>query len=300
MARGRMMNTTVATDLRLNELSLEAHWAYMMAIPHLDRDGIMLGHPQVVAGRICPLRPKIGGKMAAIIQEWVNAGLVISYQSENGPVLYFTGFQKNQNFGAAYAREGKSIFDPPPGYIRTETGLIPEEEYELLSNSEPTHELVGVTQALTRARAEVKDQVEVKDQERGGAMPPPARHPAIAIFHSVWDRYPNKLQTETITSRVHDLDLWLEACQAWANKGHKPTNVEGMLDFYDHPDRFRTPYKAHHLNGTGPPLTEAEKSKLITRANTARGNLRTAEKFGSAIDPQWQRDIDAAKEHGLL
>lgn len=89
MARGRMLNTTVANDLRLNELSLAAHCAYMMAIPHLDRDGIMPGHPKIVAGKVCPLRPELGAQMESIIAEWADAGLVIVYKTSNGPALYF-------------------------------------------------------------------------------------------------------------------------------------------------------------------------------------------------------------------
>ena len=45
MARGRMLSIDVAGDPHLNRLSLEAHLLYVQTIPHLDRDGLVSGHP---------------------------------------------------------------------------------------------------------------------------------------------------------------------------------------------------------------------------------------------------------------
>lgn len=164
MARGRMINASIAGDIALNDLSLEAHLAYLMAIPHLDRDGLMAGHPKLVKSRICPLRDELSTKIAEIIQEWIACGLVISYASDNGPVLYFTGFQKNQNLGTAlYGREPKSTFPPPPGYIRNESGLVQESESNPQQVSEPLHE--DYMESTCNPHVEVKrseDQVEVE------------------------------------------------------------------------------------------------------------------------------------------
>lgn len=74
-------------------------------------------------------------------------------------------------------------------------------------------------------------------------QPRPAPHPAVVVFREVWNRNPNKPQMKTIAEHVTDLDLWREACQAWGDKGHRPTNIAGMLDWYDHPERFRTDYR---------------------------------------------------------
>lgn len=122
MARGRMISSTVSTDKRLNSLSIEAHLVFMMTIPHLDRDGLLLADAPILAGKVCPRRDELRHKMESIIAEWIALNLVISYECEDGTVLFFTGFANNQ-VGMRYEREPRSELPPPPGYIRTEAGL---------------------------------------------------------------------------------------------------------------------------------------------------------------------------------
>jgi len=50
MARGRFISKSIATDLAVNSMSIEAHLLYVMAIPHLDRDGRILGDKYVLFG----------------------------------------------------------------------------------------------------------------------------------------------------------------------------------------------------------------------------------------------------------
>lgn len=80
-------------------------------------------------------------------------------------------------------------------------------------------------------------------ESNGAGAPLASQHPAVLVFHDVWKRNPNKPQMKAISDHVTDLELWRDACQAWGKKGHRPTNVEGMLDFYDHPERFRIAYR---------------------------------------------------------
>lgn len=122
MARGRMIANTVATDKRFNSLTPEAGLVYLMTIPHLDRDGLILGDAMPLWGRVCPRRAEFMADMDAIIGEWVQVGLVLSYECEEGRVLYFLGFGKNQT-GMRYDREAPSMFPVPPNHIRTGNGL---------------------------------------------------------------------------------------------------------------------------------------------------------------------------------
>jgi DnaD/phage-associated family protein len=122
MARGRMIASTVATDKRFNSLSSDAALIYLMTIPHLDRDGLILGDAMPLWGRVCPRRTEFIPFMDELIAEWAKSGLVIAYACEDGRVLYFVGFGKNQT-GMRYDRESPSIFPPPPNYIRTSNGL---------------------------------------------------------------------------------------------------------------------------------------------------------------------------------
>jgi hypothetical protein len=123
MPSGRLLSKTVATDKSLNRLSLQAQAVYMMTIPHLDRDGLIIGEPLLLMAQVAPLRAaELVSVMADLIQEWIAAELVVLYHdsASDQPVLFF----KNQELSSHYVREASSIFTPPPGYERTSKGLI--------------------------------------------------------------------------------------------------------------------------------------------------------------------------------
>lgn len=123
MPNGRFLSTSVRFDRRLNGLSLEAEYVYLKTIPHLDRDGLIWGDPNLLYAEVCPLRPELLTHMPTILEEWITAGLVTRYDGWNdSPVLFFHGFKRNQD-GMRYDRERPSQFSAPPGYIRTEGGL---------------------------------------------------------------------------------------------------------------------------------------------------------------------------------
>jgi hypothetical protein len=126
MARGRMIAATVADDKRFNELPIDAALVYLMAIPQLDRDGLILGEPTTLWGQVCRRRVDLIPRMADIIAAWIAAELVTAYKTNDGDtILYFTGFQKNQAM-THYDREAASRFPCPPGFIRTAKGLVSE------------------------------------------------------------------------------------------------------------------------------------------------------------------------------
>lgn len=124
MARGRMINQTIAEDMEFNNLSLEAQLVYLRTIPHLDRDGLINGHPTILWGKVAPLLPDLLGAMPAIIDEWIDADLVLKYAQAKTQILYFKGFSKNQ-IGMRYDREPASTFPVPPGHRRGKDGIEP-------------------------------------------------------------------------------------------------------------------------------------------------------------------------------
>ena len=126
MARGRMLATTIADDKRFNALPVDAALVYLMAIPQLDRDGLILGEPVLLWGQVCRRRNDLMPHLADIIAAWVSSGLVTAYKTDDDDtVLHFVGFQKNQAM-THYGREAASRFPCPPGFIRTNKGLIPD------------------------------------------------------------------------------------------------------------------------------------------------------------------------------
>lgn len=127
-----MLNTSIARDGRLAALSVEAEYLYLKTVPHLDRDGLIWGEPETLWATVCPRRPAMLARMAALLAEWLsvdNAGhdapLVIAYATPEGTALYFPAFAKNQA-GLRYEREPASTIPAPPGYARTAVGLVPQ------------------------------------------------------------------------------------------------------------------------------------------------------------------------------
>lgn len=122
MARGRMINQTISEDIEFNGMSIEAQLMFVRTVPFLDRDGLINGHPAILVGKVAPLLTDMFDKMSAIIDEWIETGMVIRYLDEKVTVLYFKGFTQNQ-VGMRYDREPASQFRVPPGYTRTSEGL---------------------------------------------------------------------------------------------------------------------------------------------------------------------------------
>jgi len=78
----------------------------------------------MLLAKVCPRRQDLIPRMGELIQEWIDAELVLQYETNEGDALHFYGFTKNQT-GLRYDRETPSMFAPPPGFERTDTGLAP-------------------------------------------------------------------------------------------------------------------------------------------------------------------------------
>jgi len=139
MARARMLATDASIDPELNSLTLPALTLYLLTIPHLDRDGLIDANPVRLAALAAPLRPDIRDGAGALINEWVEAGLVVRYPAaRNQAVLYFKGFRKHNRF--EYTKETPSSYPPPPGWLRTKHGIVPEDKdacFQLASRFHP-------------------------------------------------------------------------------------------------------------------------------------------------------------------
>ena len=63
-------------------------------------------------------------------------------------------------------------------------------------------------------------------------------HPAIKAYHDLYHRYPSKPQMALIIEHDPPIAARVRAIRAWSLAGHKPTNVQGMLDWAFDPSRF--------------------------------------------------------------
>lgn len=112
----------------------------------------------------------------------------------------------------------------------------------------------------------------------------------------------NAIKEDDLMLHCKDLAKLREVVTAYSRTSFQLGNVQLILDWYTKgiPDKHKPPgvngVNGTHKNGA---LSEAEKSAILTRAKTARGNIRTAQQFKGVVDPQWERDIEKARELGL-
>jgi hypothetical protein len=126
MANGRMLNKSISTHPEFNAMSVDARELYLKTLPHLDRDGLITGHPSKLWATIDPFHADRLSRMGEYIQEWINAGLVIAYDTGRERVLFFKGFRKS-NPNIKYDKEAASPYPPPSGWIRSRAGLVPDD-----------------------------------------------------------------------------------------------------------------------------------------------------------------------------
>lgn len=224
MARGRFLSESIAKDIRLNSMSVEAELVYLMTIPHLDRDGLIEGDTDILYGTVCPKRRQFIDRMGEFIREWTHVGLVMTYDTDEGPVLWFRGFAKNQ-LGLRYDRETPSRFPPPPGYERGKDGIVVAEPPDTDSGSDgeaqPFGDSIRQESGNVRLNAgdsrkmsaqwQVQDQVQdqVKEQQ-----PPAARggvgkesDSAVGAVFTCWaDNMPGSM-TPIVADMIDD---WIE------------------------------------------------------------------------------------------
>jgi len=206
MANGRFLSKSVATDIALNSLSGPAREVYLMAIPHLDVDGIIAGNPDVLWAMTCPLLP-YRDRMPDIISEWIQTGLVIAYDSDTRPALFFKGFSKNQRIRRD--RESSSEFTIPPGYVRDDSGQLYKDAPEDPGSSPG---VVREDSPLSLSLSLSSSLSEDEDEGQGEAAAPPSSSLRRQVFDRLageWDTV-NKTQVDKHSELAerYSLDAW--------------------------------------------------------------------------------------------
>jgi DnaD/phage-associated family protein len=234
MARGRMINQTIAKDKRLNSLSLEAELVYLVTIPHLDRDGLILGESAVLWGTVCPRRSELLGRMDAIIGEWIAGGLAVAYECDDGRVLWFTGFRKNQG-GMHYDREAPSGFPPPPGYGRTKAGLVSLPDTPMSPPAE--HESGGSPEEVRSDAGASPPEVKLEEEQQHPPTPQPGDEAAaVGEVFGAWESNMPGTLTPIISDQIKDWVATFGAKEtldaigvAVKNNARRANYVDGVL-----------------------------------------------------------------------
>jgi hypothetical protein len=119
-----------------------------------------------------------------------------------------------------------------------------------LSGLEVVHSVDSDTPVLKKV---VKERT-TKERKRATAAPcaaPKLQPESLLVFREIFHRNPTAHQGQVIADCVSDLVLWRRVCHEWSMMGYKPTNVEGMLDWYRNGGRTSTPF--NRGNGVAPP-----------------------------------------------
>lgn len=156
--------------------------------------------------------------------------MVIAYECEDGTILFFTGFAKNQ-VGMRYDREPKSVLPVPPGYKRTETGLEPTEAQPSTDTIPPSNGTVPPSSGnlpatirqpavnlppernRSRKEEEAEEEVEVEAHAREEPASPAATADSdTARVWAKWNANMPGVKTQVIVDAVNEL---LTEYSAW-------------------------------------------------------------------------------------
>lgn len=115
MARGRMINSKICMNKKINELSDDtSRLAFTWLVSFADVDGRTYGDPALVKSRLFPRRCDVTvERMTTYIQEWHKAGLITWYESDGDHWIAFSKFAENQR-GLDRRKEPESDIPCPP------------------------------------------------------------------------------------------------------------------------------------------------------------------------------------------
>ena len=127
MARGRMINSVICSDKRVNDLTDDtSRLAFTWLITFADREGRTHGDPVLLCSMLFPRRRDVTPeRMEGYIREWASIGLVLWYEANDDLWLEFPAFDRNQP-GLRKDREPVSCI-PTPEDGTIIAGCLPDE-----------------------------------------------------------------------------------------------------------------------------------------------------------------------------
>lgn len=130
MAKARLLPDALLRSREFAALQDDSALAFLMLLPHWDRDGLLDGDAAWELPKLMHYRDDLSRRMVAFIENWERVGLIVSYQAGGRRILYWRKFRVH-NANIVTSREAPSRFPPPPNYTRDAAGLIPESENEI-------------------------------------------------------------------------------------------------------------------------------------------------------------------------
>lgn len=133
--------------------------------------------------------------------------------------------------------------------------------------------------------------------ESAAAGPPNRAPSASEVYREVCRLNPRPAQREAIEAVVTDIDRWRDACRNWVLRGYKPTNVDGMLEWY----RDGIPPARPSPSGgkrAGPVVSDAEQERLREKYSDEDAdvvNRRTRERLQAKLAAKNTENAEVAR-----
>ena len=121
MARGRMLDRTIAIDERFNSLKIEDQWLFMRILPFLDDHGRTMGNLFELKCQVIPSTNWSVDRLRGAIKRIEALELVQFAENE---VLQFNGFSKHQKIGHRLAESKHPAISEVTGKGQERSGKV--------------------------------------------------------------------------------------------------------------------------------------------------------------------------------
>jgi len=229
MARGRMLNKSVCASVKFNSLPddtcrLLATWI----IAHLDMNGVFYADPVMVKSMVFPRRADVAiEQVEGCLDAMENIGLMFRFDANGDRWQCWPGFDENQ---PGLRKERESTGFPFPECCRIVAGTMTDD----CRNDD------GKMPAEGEVKEKEREGEEKRNGNGNGKHPSPSDltmgvPPAVAIILELTGQCHKSLHAQiddAIGRDPPDLEFWRDVVRGWMACGWKPSNVNGMLDYF--------------------------------------------------------------------
>jgi hypothetical protein len=123
--------------------------------------------------------------------------------------------------------------------------VVKYKDYQILEKTQPTlsptlDQPLTTNEEVKKLRIkELKKDQKIAQRQKSPTVPVPQSE-AIKIYREIFHLNPGRIQVPEIDKVVYtnrELENWQEACHAWAMAGNRPTNIQGILEWYKNGNR---------------------------------------------------------------
>lgn len=245
MARRRMIDPSFWEDPTIGNLSLAARLCFIGMVSHADDEGRLDVDPRYIRRAIFGFDDEIttahvSSYLGEIRDKCRN---VVFYEVTGRALACFLNWRRYQ-----YIQKKQDSRLPPPADAT-------DNHSDITSLSE-----VSVTATVPVAPNRIEENRREKNREgndSGTTVPPRPtdpllNNPAVRAYREHFKLTPTTEQRALIAETVNDLSVWASTLKNWQLSNNKPSNVLGLVDWYQNGGRPFPP-RSGTRNGAPPP-----------------------------------------------